>query len=59
MNNNIENQKKKNDNEESWYARMNELENIWKNKMTESRLEYLDNYNLMTKNQSESGLTAK
>ena len=59
MNNNTESQKNKNDNEESWYTRMNELENIWKNKMAESRLEYLDSYNLITKNQSESGLSAK
>jgi hypothetical protein len=36
--------KKEHDSEETWYARMNALEEIWRIKINESRLEYQERF---------------
>ena len=57
---NTENQEKENDDKEkSWHARMNELERLWAARMTETRLEYLDNFIRVTKKQAGYEHTSK
>ncbi len=44
-----ESQKKENDSEKGWYARMDAIEALWRTKMAESRREYQGNFIQMTK----------
>ncbi len=49
----IENRQKENNGEEKWYARMNEIEALWRTKTAECRLEYLDDYVQVTQKRPE------
>lgn len=54
-----EKRKKENDGEERWYAKMNELEALWRTMITESRLEYLKSFSQVSKKPSRSEYSGK